>query len=78
MENIANSGIEATGKRKGTEKGRKGGVVNLRKRENGFPMKILESEDYFVVEAQLEGFEVDEISVCLTSRIVTISAWSLP
>jgi HSP20 family molecular chaperone IbpA len=52
-------------------------VVNLQRRENGFPMKILEDKDYFAVEALMTGFAAEEISVCLTSRIITITTWPL-
>lgn len=49
------------------------------KRKSGLPLnrlippEIVEGPKYYFIEAVMPGYEADDISVCLTSRIVTIS-----
>jgi HSP20 family molecular chaperone IbpA len=41
--------------------------------DGGIGVKIVESNEYFVVEAAIPGLTAEEILVYLTSRIITIS-----
>lgn len=37
------------------------------------PLQVMENEEYFFIEGDVPGFKAEELTVSLTSRIVTIS-----
>ena len=60
-------------------KGRLSGPLELKRlgprepEDHLIPFEVRESEGYFVIEGDMEGFAAEEVSVCLNSRIVTIT-----